>query len=485
MQALNRTIDKKWLVFLFLASFLVRAVTFHFFIAPQERYKQPDSRDYHNCAISLFVGTCMHRADTLEPIFWRTPGYPAYLAIFYKLFGIESSAFSGARIAHIMALWLQILLSSLIPIILFFLVLQLTGIPLISWITAWIYALHFGPILASCFLLTEAIAIIFFSLFLFYFYRQLKTWGEVKQKKAWAISISLAAISLGIATWLRPMGEFVLVVAAVLIFVLDRVDWKTKFKKVGLLCLVFFAVTGPWYLRNYKLTEKFFFCPMFGPYLNSFCAPKILRDTNNIPLKKCIQLFYNLGQQEARKDQLAAFAAGKQCCPLFGPLRAALPIIKKHPFLFFRNWMVEVFKTTFDLYANQLVALTNNSFSYDPLEEFLTEKWADCLYKQKIPLLMRLLVFLEVLFELLKWIGLLCGAWLFLLAPLFKPLRISEQQKKIGALWLKTAPMIGAFIFMTGGFGYARLRLPVEPLMIMLSLTSYYFLLKKKTEKNV
>jgi hypothetical protein len=35
---------------------------------------------------------------------------------------------------------------------------------------------------------------------------------------------------------------------------------------------------------------------------------------------------------------------------------------------------------------------------------------------------------------------------------------------------------------MTGGFGYARLRLPVEPLMIILALT--FFVLREKSSKK-
>ena len=483
MKALNQPIHKKHILILFFVSFLVRAITFHFFITPHERYRQADSIDYHNCAIGLSLGTCMHRPDTLQPIFWRTPGYPAYLSFFYNLFGTESTQFSSNRVAQTIALWVQIVLSSLVPIILFYLIFLLTGILSISWLTAWIYALHLGPVLASCFLLTEALAIIFFSLFLFFFYKNLKTWSE-PPASAWKKSIVLAGLLLGIATWLRPMGEFVLVVAAILIFVLDRVTWKTKLKKVGLLFLVFFVVTSPWYLRNHKLTGKFFFCPMFGPYLNSFCAPKILRDKLDLPLGKCIQYLYKSAQKEARKDELIAYKKGKRSCKHFAPLQVALPIIKNHPLTFAYNWMVEVFKTTFDLYASQLVSFANNSFTYDPLEEFLTEKWLDCLYKQKMPLPMRLIVFLEIIFEFLKWIGLLCGAWLFLLRTLIKRFRVSDQIKKFGTIWLKTAPMIGAFIFMTGGFGYARLRLPVEPLMIMLSLTFWYWLLTRKLDKD-
>jgi len=483
MKALNQRFAKKHLFLLFLASFLVRAVTFHFFIAPQERYRQPDSPDYHNCAMSLYINGCMHRVDTMEPIYWRTPGYPVYLNFFYKTFGIESYQFSDCRIAQILAIWLQILLSSLVPIILLYLTLMLTGILSISWATAWLYALHLGPILASCFLLTEALAIVFFSLFLFFFYRQLRTFGEPVKKTFWKTSLALGGIFLGIATWIRPMGEFVLVVAAILIFVLDRITWKIKLKKITLLVFTFLAITGPWYLRNYKLTGKFFFCPMFGPYLNSFCAPKILRDTLNEPLEKCIRYLYSQSKEKCRQETIAAYKQGKKYCPLFAPLQIAKPIIKAHPFLFFYNWIKEVLKTTFDLYSSQLVSFANNSFRYDPLEEFLGQKWAACVYKQNMPLSVRLLVFLEILFELLKWVGLLCGAWLFLLRTLFKRFRVSDQLKKIGALWLKVAPMIGAFLVMTGGFGYARLRLPVEPLMILLSLTFWWSIIKNRKPK--
>ena len=368
----------------------------------------------------------------------------------------------------------------MVPIIIFYLALQLTGIISISLLAAWIYAIHLGPILSSCFLLTEALAIIFFSLFLLYFYKIFKTWAEAnkKNKIKWKKYTLLAGIFLGIATWIRPMGEFVLIVAALLIFILDQINWKKKLKKIGLLFLVFFAITSPWYLRNYKLTGKLFFCPMFGPYLNSFCAPKILRDTLKLPLPKCIQYLYNCAQKKALADEHDAYIKNKRCCKHFAPLHIALPIIKKHPFLFAYNWMIEVFKTTFDLYSSQLIAFANNSFRYDPLEEFLTEKWSACLYKQKIPLVTRLIVFLEILFELLKWIGLLCGVWLFLIRTLILKFKVPKQIKKIGTLWIKITPIIGAFIFMTGGFGYARLRLPVEPLMILLSLTFWFYLLQ-------
>jgi len=97
---------------------------------------------------------------------------------------------------------------------------------------------------------------------------------------------------------------------------------------------------------------------------------------------------------------------------------------------------------------------------------------------------MRFIIYLEIIFEILKWIGLLLGAFFFMLFPLIKRFNVSDTIKQNGLLWLKISPMIGAFIIMTGGFGYARLRLPVEALMIMLSLTFWYWLINK-TYKRV
>lgn len=488
MFAFNYAPNHKNLTVLFIAAFLVRAITFQTYIQHNERYKQPDSMDYHNSALSITVGTGMHRPDTLKPIFWRTPGYPLFLSFFYSWFGVRSSQFATNRPAQVTALWVQIILASLIPLLIFALINMLTGILSIAWITAWISVFHLGMVLASTYFLTESLALLFFFPFLIFFYKNFKIWGEKKEKQAtpWAKNIMLAALFLGLMAWIRPMGEFVSIIAVLLIITLGQASWKIKGKKIALFFFIFFMVTGGWYLRNYQLTGKLFFCPMFGPYLNSFCAPKIVRDTTHLTLSQSIGALYRKAKERAQKDEIIAHRHGRVGCRELAGIPVALPIIKAYPWIFMRDWMKEVLKTTFDLHASLLVGFARNTFMYDPLEEFLTEKLCDSLYKQPMPLFMRLITFLEVLFQLLKWIGLLLGAWLFLFSPLLKRFDVSAAIKKNGLLWLKVSPMIGAIIFMTGGFGYARLRLPVDPFMIMLSLTFWYWALnnRKKGKKN-
>ena len=475
--------NRKNLSLLFIISFLVRIIVFLFFIRPGEYYKQPDSNDYHHAAMSISFGRGMHRLDNNRPMFWRTPGYPLYLSWFYRFFGIKKFAFSENSPAQIASIVVQIILSSLIPILVFFLALLLTKSLAIAWITAWIIALHLGFILVSCYLLTEALGMIFIIPFFICFYKIFDLATN------WKKNIIFAAIFLGLHTWIRPMGQFLSVASVIIILLFDSVNWKIRIKKALLFLFIFFSIIAPWFIRNYNLTGKIFFCPMFGLYLNTFNAPKIIRETKGLPLKKAIDYQYGLANKKAIREYKLARAAGKQLATELVHLKVAMPVILQHPFLFLRDWMKEVAKSTFDLYSSQLVAIAKKTNHYDPIEEFLTEKLTECLYKQKMSFLMRAVVYIELIFAILLWMGLLAGALLFLLYPLIKKYNVSKIIKQHSLLWLRIAPMISAFVVMTGGFGYARLRLPAEPLMIILSLTfwlwiSSYFAYNQAKQKR-
>jgi hypothetical protein len=294
------------------------------------------------------------------------------------------------------------------------------------------------------------------------------------------INVSLAALSLALYTWIRPNGQFTVLIGIV-ILLLGHCTLQIKLKKIALFALIFFAAIGGWYIRNYQLTNHLFFCPMLGPYLQSFCAPKILRRVAQQPLDRCVQylikiVFAQVKEQEARlaKEAPHLFVSKELIC-----LDVAIPWLIKYPWYFMYDWIKEVLKTTFDLYASQLVAMVNKTHTYDPLEEFLSEKIALCLYQQPMPLFMRLICWSEFLFSLWLWIGLFFGAWLFLLKPLFNKNQNSKEIIKTQALWLKTGLLIGGMLIMTGGFGYARLRMPIDPLLFMLSLTFWYYSVSK------
>lgn len=456
---------------LFAAAFVVRAIVMAFIIQPNEFYKQADSNDYHVSGVTISSGNGMMHPQTGEPLFWRTPGYPLYLACFYWLCGYHGYEFSANRSAQCAAIWVQILLASLIPIILFFLARLLTNTMFIAYAIAWISVFHPGLVLASTYLLTEGLALIFFYLFLILFYKNIIP----PSSKKWPLIIILAALSLSAYTWMRPMGEFVAYFCTLLLALCAIGSWRMKAIKAGLFAIVFFLSIAPWYWRNYQFTDELFFCPTIGTYLNVFSVPKILRRTLNKPILECHKIAQQSAAKEIYQQKLLLRGTDKYVSNAICK-RAAYPIVTANPGYFVYDWMMEVIKTTFDLYSYQMVCMANGSYFYDPIEEFLPDKITACMYSEPLPWYGRIVAWLELIFQLLLWIGLLAGFYIFLLKTFFEK-KISIALQNFRWLWLTTIPLIGIVVGMTGGFGYARLRLPVEPLLIILSLTWWF---KKK-----
>lgn len=417
-----------------------------------------------------------------------------FLSTFYKLFGITQTKINDNEKAIQIALWTQVIINSFIPLFILFLAFAITNSLFVSTVTAWIIALHPGFILSSGFLLSEGIALIFFFLFLLGLYSILykpspqKSHSDLskisadKSKNYTLLNfyrsnnvyflVIFAALALGITTWIRPMGQFVLVVSVGLLFIFDNTPLKNRLKKIGLFTLIFFASISPWYIRNYNLTGRFFFCPMFGVYLNTFNAPKIVRRIKKVSLEDAIRMLYEHAHLKINKKKKALTGTTRIVSKEAEVGQLACKIICAHPFWFIYDWIKEVLKTIFDLYTYQLVALHNNIFKYDPVEEFLLTKWSETLWLKPLPSLTRLLAWLEVFYTLFLWIGIFLGNWFLILKPVTtKGLWALWQDPN--RLWLITAFIMFSLVFMTGGFGYARLRLPAEPLLIILSLMGW------------
>ncbi len=464
---------------LYSTAFIVRALVMFFLIQPHAFYKQADSVDYHNCAVSVAAGNGMHRLDNNEPIFWRTPGYPPYLAFFYHFCEMSSWRFEDNTPAQILSIWVQIALSCLIPIILFYLAMTLSQISIIATMLAWISVFHPGLVLASTYLLTEGLALIFFYLFLVCFFYVILA----PPKKTVLCMLFGAASCLSIYTWMRPMGEFIGIFCALLLCIASSGAWKHKILRGTLFALLFLGSLAPWYVRNYQLTEEWFFCPTIGTYLNCFSVPKLLRRTLNKPIEECHKIAQmNAGRASYYKQQQLR-GTGKHISNNICK-EVAYPIIASNPFYFAYDWIMEVLKTTFDLYTYQLIPMINGSYWYDPIEEYLPQKIADCLWAHPMPWYSRLICWVEFVCSFLIWLGLLGGFWVFVLRPIFTQKYVLLFPQSFTKIWIISILMIGITVGMTGGFGYARLRLPAEPLMLILSLTYWYWVVKIKTLKQ-
>lgn len=465
----------RWYHFLifFLLAFAIRALVFNTYLQHNDRYWQSDSPSYHQAALCIAYTNTMTALDG-RPIFWRTPGYPWYLSLFINPTK-KQPHHDEHRYAdeYKRALWVQLTLCSIIPMLAYALAMTLTGMYPIAWATAIISCIHTGFVLASGYLLTDALAHIFFVLFLLAFYQSFSLFGESRRSQQSPLMLLLiAACMLAIFTWIRPMGQFVALFSAGLLL-FSQENMRKKLMNIAVFLMLFFALLAPWFYRNYQLTGQTFFCPLFGLYFNVFNAPKILSRVADMPLADAHKhLTYSAGLVTGREyHKRAQEGSSRAICGELICLKTSLPLLLAHPFYFMYDWCVEVCKTTFDLYAYQLVALHHNIFKWDPLVEYLPEKLKETLYAKELPLFMRLLAWLEFFFALFLWTGIFWGIMRYIFKPLFSQ-KITKPE--LTALWIKTGVMVIAVVAQTGGFGYARLRLPIELLLIIVGLTFWY-----------
>ena len=253
---MNINLTKKFFL-LFLATFLIRASIFYFYIQHEERYQQADSMDYHIGGLCIALGHGMYNPGADRPIFWRTPGYPAYLATFYNFFGITDTSFEANSKALKASIWVQIFLSSLLPILIFYLALILLNSLFIAWAAAWISVFHIGFILSSTYILTEGLATVFFVAYLLCFFLTLKSSNiphplipsifrskteknVSRDKLKYLIS---SAILLAIFTWIRPMGQTLAIVSLIILLFshLNLHNWKKNLFNSGIFFIIFFT----------------------------------------------------------------------------------------------------------------------------------------------------------------------------------------------------------------------------------------------------
>src|ERR1700722_4177829 len=218
----------------------VRALFFYSFMLTTTdnhiHYHQADSADYHLGALCMALGNGMTIPGRNEPMFWRTPGYPAFLALFYNFFGITNSDFNANQSAQQAALGAHLLLCSLIPLIILFLAHLLTRSWPIAWIAAWGSVFHVGLVLASSYMLTEGLGMIFFYLFLFCFFKLL-----LDKTSPWVLTCLIAAAMLSIYTWIRPMGEMVGMLSTLILLFGSYGSWRTRIAKCITFALPFFS----------------------------------------------------------------------------------------------------------------------------------------------------------------------------------------------------------------------------------------------------
>ena len=490
--------EKYFLLILLAVSLFVRALTFQFYLGKNENYWQVDSGAYHKISESISDGDGY--TVNGESNFYRLPGYPIFLSIYYKIFGPDTKN----------VLWIQILFASLIPILIFLLSIVLfPRFLLLAKVVSFYSAFHLGLVLYSGFFMTESLFIFFFLLFsILYFssfhwffcrrhyfkYQDLQKMNpflfcasdmctgpsfialeekeqnlyEKRIKSFECKKIFFAGIFLGLASLVRPVGHYMIILPILLLFFSSDI-WKNKIKKSLFLFFGWIIIVFGWLLRNWLLTGYIFFHTLPGGHFLYFSAARIVTHTQNLSYVDAKKHLSNeLGKIVEQKEESSGRKLNEiELCNVRQDL--AVKYFKEYPFLAIKNWMTDIMRTSLSLYSSELVYLYNErkEFDYFSKDRGLWSLFERYLFPKVDSFILKTIIFLEIIFYLLILIGFF-GAFIQ-----------SIFNKYYLCSFLKVLPFMFFFIFIGLSGGYSRMRLPVEPFLIIFSFSFWIPFFKK------
>lgn len=436
---------KKFLIFLFIFSLLVRALFFGCYLRHGERSIIAfDGQQYQLVARNIVQGNGIATAPN-KPNFYRLPGYPLFMAACFKIWGESTENM----------LWVQVVLASFIPALIF--CLSLIFFPSLLWLARcaglWA-AVHVGFVLYAGMLASESLFMIFFLLFCGLFFSQLQ------HNFLWA------GIALGFASLIRAVGHY-LIILLLLMLLISVFSQREKILATGSLFVGWLSVVGWWLLRNYLLTGFIFFHSLPGlhflqyPAVNAIMGYANFGDDAYFKTKKQVLAEWETHVQQKEQAEQRSLNEYERYAVAE---KLAFSHMLQRPWVSIKNAGVQMAKTCCTMYSSLLLYVPAGT-----VYEEGTSLW----FKVKLYLFPKTheawidwLIYWEVLYYIFMLIG--CIAFFTAL--------FWDKVYRIFAL--KTFPLIGFFIVITFGYGCARLRMPVEPFLMIIALLGWRSLLE-------
>jgi 4-amino-4-deoxy-L-arabinose transferase-like glycosyltransferase len=401
-----------------------------------------DAVEYHQLAVSLLTDHSFENFDAL-----RTPVYPMFVALIYKLSGFSIPV----------VLMIQILLN-LISIWLTYKIAELIFSKKIALLSAFLFSINIHQALYAVTLCSDTFFIFLFLISTLY----LCKW--IKEKKLRFLIIS--SVMLGVSTLERPVSFLFPFIVVLLILFLD-VKPKQKLICASQFCLVFLITISPWLLRNYSV----------------FGEAKLTTQTgNNL-------LFCNVSATEAYKTEKSYETIRQEYRDYFksqGIDTVTNPFRKSD---IYGDYAKKYIKENFTLYCQRHVLGIVNMYTAIATKHIssIFHIRSRSLSKEQIKgvsLIKRFNDFFQckTFEEQMMAVGLgiyLFVNYIFLLVALI----ILIRKKNMFALFFLL--IILYFSFITGVIGDARLRMPVMPFInILCAFGIFYFLERRKSAQN-
>ncbi len=432
-------INKIRLFTVLFVALLLRGVVFFQVIEDPRVVMQPDSGIYLSLAQGLIQNGSFSNPDSPDyPDPERMPGYPLFLASIMWVF-------QGNLLAAVL---IQILLDSLSCLLICYLgELICRGSGFLSGILA---ALNMGMITYSHFILTD-------SLFLFVSILVLLMLLRVSRRRELKSNVFLGAL-LGIAVLIRPVIMYLPVLLIPLLFVCFitklHVPAPAALGKVLLIGLIFVCTLSPWLIRNFIHFGRFQLSSQSGVHLLQYVVPFVWQYSKGVPFLEGMEKARHAFKERAEKEGLDLIVTDPfERSDL--KVKMAVEYLRQEPkSAILKAWIFGGAKNLFSpaiIDLSYLLRVKRPHFFYTKGTTFLERAWN----------------FLKGMQGFFGW-AVIENIIALVLSRLIQVwgLVILLRHKTWEAVFLTS--IILYFLVILGPVGYAKYRLPVEPLLIVL-----------------
>lgn len=433
---------------------IIYSMFFFLFLANNPCVLMYDSRHYHEGALALLQQGAYATAGG-EPLFYRLPGYPFFLVILYW---ITNYSVQGALLLHIV-------FAATLPILIWLVVLRLTGQRQLAELTAWLSVCAPAFMIFSGLVMSEILSTWLFLLFFLCVLRALDDPNRLR-------FFIGGGVFLGLLSLVRPVGHLLVpfAVGFMVIFLRtgsgsvphqawDRDDKRRGTRRRKLLSIALFfgswvIVIAPWVLRNFLLTGHLFFHTLSGPHFINHVALRLVAAGEQISYSEAKNRVYErLKDLEVEnRDVLGRDLSEIELTNLYE--RETISIIKHYPAQFLQLAAINCFKTMFSLYSSELLVIDAGGAlpSYDRTGLMVKIK------RFLMPTVNNRLIICVIYLELVLLLLTIAGALLAV---------VRFWRMMFDARVILVLGVIDFFVGISFACGYARLRLAVEPFYLL------------------
>ncbi len=421
----------KTLLFIMLAGLALRLA---FFVAVkpwQENYITKkiimvDSEPYNTFALNILHDRSFQNTGT-----YRTPGYPAFIALVYAVFGARP--------------WIVILIQAFIGTLTIFLVhlwARQWFDEKVANVSALLFAIEPHVIVYGACLLTE-------TLFVFIVMLSMIAWYRSMSNRNIALTAVSAAL-MGYAVLIKPVAVIFPAAIIFLVIIFNNTNLRFKIKSVIVYVLLFFLVMSSWMFKNYQQYGHFSLSHINGfNLLYVSAAYTEVARTGRTYIDVCKD-FDVAAREKGALDTSDLFKQSR----IFSKL--GLTYIRSHPVPFIKRHvtgMLTLFTNLASTDTMDLMGLDSMKKKYNVYEFHNYVDMVKWYFQNK--------TFDEIIFGscvsaflILTYLFCFYGMW-------------AALSEKLYFCFIINFSVAFYFCFMTGVFGVARYRLPLIPFYIL------------------